>query len=857
MCGMNCALLSCCARAASLVVHFVAFTVISTVSHAQSCGDPNAGSCFVPHPTPACDNASCCNAVCAIDSFCCITAWDQICVGEAASLCGAPPPVNDNCSAALAVSDGATSFSTFGATTDGPPHTACQDGFPDPQVNQDIWFDYIATETDTLRVSLCGSSYDTKLAVYDGCTCPVSDANLLACDDDNAACGGLQSQVEVGVIGGACYKIRVGGYGNAVGSGTLTLSYPISCNTTCPPGAVLESEPCGTDTNGGCNSTPPVYSSIACGGIVCGSQWAQGGTRDTDWYTFNIAEENSVVTWSVSSGSPSAIFILNHDCGNIVLVASGSGTCPNVASGCLNAGSYVAFVAPDSFDGLPCGIGANEYVAQLSCASGGDIVAVVQRLSIASALVSQMMDHADSADSHLQQADALNDNAISLDDQATAQYTLVNQLAEQCGPCGDAAQAEIPRVLDNLANAKALEQAAKQQIQGANQQLGDSAAQLGMAKTQLDEALDQLQMNPPDTVRATEKLTRAADKVARSNDKLIRAISKMNRAIEKEHQAEAEHQRALNQTVTISQLLQPCGQCAQPALSALATAQQYVTSALASLDGAIDNLQNGATNTNSATQSGQAASALVTESIAILTACPVCGNPSAGSCFEAHATPFCDLQPCCQSVCAFDSFCCNTQWDQICADEAAKTCGPTCPADIAPQPNGDRNVNTADLLLVINSWGPCTGCVADIAPQPAGDNVVNVADLLLVINSWGPCTVCPLPLPPSDICFPLQEQHCQSDNPIDLRCLPVMIIKDENGMLRAVSCYCFDQTNPACGAIQLVNPRVVTCMGTCPPPDTCRVYVIPPDGPNFVADLSQYDTNADKPGTQYMCQCFP
>jgi hypothetical protein len=62
---------------------------------------------------------------------------------------------------------------------------------------------------------------------------------------------------------------------------------------------------------------------------------------------------------------------------------------------------------------------------------------------------------------------------------------------------------------------------------------------------------------------------------------------------------------------------------------------------------------------------------------------------------------------------------------------------PPCPADVAV--NGV--VNTADLLAVINAWGPCPIggiCPTDIAP-PGGDGVVNVADLLTVINGWGAC----------------------------------------------------------------------------------------------------------------------
>ena len=55
--------------------------------------------------------------------------------------------------------------------------------------------------------------------------------------------------------------------------------------------------------------------------------------------------------------------------------------------------------------------------------------------------------------------------------------------------------------------------------------------------------------------------------------------------------------------------------------------------------------------------------------------------------------------------------------------------------------NGDAIVNAADLLAVINGWGPCPpdskGCPADLSPIPDGDGVVNAADLLAVIEGWG------------------------------------------------------------------------------------------------------------------------
>lgn len=60
---------------------------------------------------------------------------------------------------------------------------------------------------------------------------------------------------------------------------------------------------------------------------------------------------------------------------------------------------------------------------------------------------------------------------------------------------------------------------------------------------------------------------------------------------------------------------------------------------------------------------------------------------------------------------------------------------PLCPADIAPLPGGDNQVNVQDLLLVINNWGSGPGNPADVN----NDGIVNVGDLLAVINSWGAC----------------------------------------------------------------------------------------------------------------------
>ncbi len=51
------------------------------------CGDPGAGSCFEPHETPACSDLSCCEGVCQLDPTCCSINWDSLCASIALQLC--------------------------------------------------------------------------------------------------------------------------------------------------------------------------------------------------------------------------------------------------------------------------------------------------------------------------------------------------------------------------------------------------------------------------------------------------------------------------------------------------------------------------------------------------------------------------------------------------------------------------------------------------------------------------------------------------------------------------------------------------------------------------------------------------
>jgi hypothetical protein len=125
-----------------------------------------------------------------------------------------------------------------------------------------------------------------------------------------------------------------------------------------------ELEVCGESINDGCNAEIPFYETIGIGERVCGTFDADTETRDTDWYEFTLTQR-STVNWTVYSRvSVNALLIKVTACNvdaegtdDLTIVASGDviGSCPSVASNCLDAGTYIAFVAPVVEGGLPCG----------------------------------------------------------------------------------------------------------------------------------------------------------------------------------------------------------------------------------------------------------------------------------------------------------------------------------------------------------------------------------------------------------------------------------------------------------------------------------------------------------------------
>lgn len=134
---------------------------------------------------------------------------------EASISCVYSGPANDDCANAEAINEVTDyPFDTSTATASGE-NPGCG-GSTDPV---DLWYAYTATVTGLATFDLCGSAFDTRLALWDVC-----GGTTLACNDDNGpACSGLQSSFEYFVFSGSTYYVQVGGYQANAGVGDLTI----------------------------------------------------------------------------------------------------------------------------------------------------------------------------------------------------------------------------------------------------------------------------------------------------------------------------------------------------------------------------------------------------------------------------------------------------------------------------------------------------------------------------------------------------------------------------------------------------------------------------------------------------------
>ena len=118
----------------------------------------------------------------------------------------------DECASAANIFLGTTPFDTTGATPS-PGILVCGSG-----PSRDLWYRFVAPAARPYRISLCGSSFDTVVEVYQGSCGALS---FVTCADDGC---GTQSDLTFSAFTGRDYFVRVAGFGaQSFGAGAITI----------------------------------------------------------------------------------------------------------------------------------------------------------------------------------------------------------------------------------------------------------------------------------------------------------------------------------------------------------------------------------------------------------------------------------------------------------------------------------------------------------------------------------------------------------------------------------------------------------------------------------------------------------
>lgn len=151
----------------------------------------------------------------------------------------------------------------------------------------------------------------------------------------------------------------------------------------CPPEGIPEQEACGDDINGGCDMEPGSehFEPIECGTTICGTAWADGGIRDTDWYTLTLTETVRLVIRGEAEFPFELAIIVPGDpdpCDGFTIqaiVQAGEGEILTLQLPVRPEEVWVR-VSDSRHDGNPCGDDDDDYYISVDCQPCDDFIIV-------------------------------------------------------------------------------------------------------------------------------------------------------------------------------------------------------------------------------------------------------------------------------------------------------------------------------------------------------------------------------------------------------------------------------------------------------------------------------------------------
>jgi len=196
-------------------------------------------------------------------------------------------------------------------------------------------------------------------------------ASTLGCDALNWTC--IQDIDLTGTYGsftltaGITYYFLLDAESTIACSQTFYLNCPVQ-PVSCPPNVTItENEPdCYAEyidlTNGGCNSTPNVFTELTgCHDVVCGKSGtflvAGVDNRDTDWYRLLLSGSTTVNLKAVADFPLQILAIdLTSGCpGTVISTATAAAGDTAYISTPFGPGTLAYWIGPSVFTGVTCG----------------------------------------------------------------------------------------------------------------------------------------------------------------------------------------------------------------------------------------------------------------------------------------------------------------------------------------------------------------------------------------------------------------------------------------------------------------------------------------------------------------------
>ncbi len=206
----------------------------------------------------------------------------------------------------------------------------------DNSTSPDVVYTFIPAGAGHYDVDLIGSSYDTKVYIYD------QDLNLVACNDDFHP--DYTSRIEnLPLDAGRRYYLVIDGYGGDCGEYSVEIcENPPCASPHCPDVAMIEGEPELVDGyvdtfNGGCDAAEPVFQVLypPAGSselVFCGhTGWFETGGvthRDSDWLQLEAAgQEINVAAEGPLFLQTSCDVMFLQDCQDVSVLPYQMGLC--------------------------------------------------------------------------------------------------------------------------------------------------------------------------------------------------------------------------------------------------------------------------------------------------------------------------------------------------------------------------------------------------------------------------------------------------------------------------------------------------------------------------------------------------